>query len=666
MNIRLFLVTTRSHGGFFTMHIYPRIRPTVCALALLLCMQGVAMQAMALESIPADSGWINAVTDLGCVADGKTDCTAALQAFTPANKHDVGTIYFPAGQYLIHDRFHPGDKRVVLQGAGREKSVIILAANSSGYGNADKPRAVVAIGQEDMNNPKSAMGQAFRNSVYDLGIEVGAGNPGAVALHYHNNNQGSVERVSIRAAKDSGKAGLGLVSNWPGPALIHDVSITGFDLGIWSTIGQYSITLDEITLTNQRSVGIHNQWQSLFIAHLHSENTVPAVINAVHSGTVVLIESELKGGDPAGVAIINRDEKKSKYSELRKYVPGLVLKNVRTAGYKKALLSEGAGAVTELPGGTVAGWASGVTQSAFPTDDAKALPESKMPTTPTVQIPPVSTWVSIETFAEAKVGDDWAPALQAAIDSQAEVVYLPRGQSYTLSSTIILRGKLRILHGMDRGFKTAGFKNDPEKPLFRVVDNGQPYLLIDRISDSYGDAAVRISHECKKPLIIRHSLVSGYRNTVPGGMVVLDDVCGADWEFDRQSVIARQFNVESKPPSFNVMMHGGSLWCLGFKTEYGQTTVTADRGARIDMWGAWLYLHDKTPDVPGFLIQDSTLRLAGLTCAQGNYVPVVREQRSEESRDLKYKINAGNDTSFRQYGVIAPAITAGVEAAKNE
>jgi len=219
VNIKEILVATRYIGGSLFMVNIPCIRPTLLALALLL-----GTQAKAMESIPADSDWINAVTDLGCVPDGKTDCTAALQAFAPANKHDVGTIYFPAGRYPIHDRFHPGNKRVVLQGAGRERSVIILAPNSPGYSKADKPRAVVAIGQEEMANPKSNMGQAFRNSVYDLSIEVGAGNPGAVALDYHNNNQGSVERVSLVAAKDSGKAGLGLVSNWPGPTLIHDVS----------------------------------------------------------------------------------------------------------------------------------------------------------------------------------------------------------------------------------------------------------------------------------------------------------------------------------------------------------------------------------------------------------------------------------------------------------
>ena len=44
---------------------------------------------------PADSGWINVVTDLGAKGDGVTDDTAAFAAFKPKNPHSVGTLYFP-------------------------------------------------------------------------------------------------------------------------------------------------------------------------------------------------------------------------------------------------------------------------------------------------------------------------------------------------------------------------------------------------------------------------------------------------------------------------------------------------------------------------------------------------------------------------------------------
>jgi hypothetical protein len=89
-------------------------------------------------------------------------------------------------------------------------------------------------------DPKAAMGQAFRNSLFDLTIDIGSGNPGAVGIHYLNNNQGAIRNVTVRTSDPNkrGKAGIAMVTNWPGPELLESVRVEGFDVGIWSTISQ--------------------------------------------------------------------------------------------------------------------------------------------------------------------------------------------------------------------------------------------------------------------------------------------------------------------------------------------------------------------------------------------------------------------------------------------
>jgi hypothetical protein len=92
-----------------------------------------------------------------------------------------------------------------LQGEDEKTTVLRLADGAAGFGDAEKPKPFISTFAAFMD-PKAAMGQAFRSSLFNLTIEVGAGNPGAVALHYLNNNQGAVRDAPPRSRNSTSRS----------------------------------------------------------------------------------------------------------------------------------------------------------------------------------------------------------------------------------------------------------------------------------------------------------------------------------------------------------------------------------------------------------------------------------------------------------------------------
>ena len=62
-------------------------------------------------------------------------------------------------------------------------------------------------------------------------------------------------------------------------------------------------------------------------------------------------------------------------------------------------------------------------------------------------------WMNVEKFADKKAGDDWGPAIQAAIDSGARSVYFPAGR-YEVLSAVHVHGKIDRLFGLRRPHRT--------------------------------------------------------------------------------------------------------------------------------------------------------------------------------------------------------------------
>ena len=264
-------------------------------------LSGIRFAPEAQPGLPSDYGHVDVRLHYGAVGDGVHDDTAAIQRAFAENENRVPneykTVYFPAGTYLISDsvRF---SRFMVVRGAGRDKSIIRLKDAAPGYDNVDAPKPAFAVGYDwpyVNRDKKMRAGNVIGNYLFDLTIDTGSGNPAALGLDFHCNNIGCVENFDIRSGDGQGLVGLDLRRPWPGPCLIKNVSVTGFDHGIAASSREYSLVFSGIKLRNQRKAAIINNENILSLENVVSDNKVPAIENR-GGGLVVLINSELRGG----------------------------------------------------------------------------------------------------------------------------------------------------------------------------------------------------------------------------------------------------------------------------------------------------------------------------------------------------------------------------------
>lgn len=589
-------------------------------LGLLVCLQN---QAMGDDRVwlPDDSGVVDVKRDFAAKGDGKTDDTEAIRkaiafAFDKTGRYaSPAFVYFPAGTYLVsgplESKVDPhgwsGGWRagMLLVGESRSKSIIKLADRAEGYGDPEKPRWVVASGSESDKRTKpgdkpldGGGNRAFRHSVINLTIDTGKGNPGAIALDYVANNRGTVREVTLRSGDGAGYCGLRLERHWPGPALVKNVTIEGFDFGMRVHHYQYSMTFEHLTLRNQNKLGIYNTNNVLAIRGLRSDNRVPVLTTHGHS-LIVLIDSELVGGSPDATAISGDGQ--------------LYLRRVKVEGYGTAV--EDKRAKQKIAGG---GTIDLHATSRYGVAGAQPTPlDLPIVETPTFWSNDPDDWVNVRSFEHLAVrgtwkdkeGEhegvvDWSPAIQAAIDSGKPIVYLPNGV-YRVRQQIVLRGGVRMVTGFQSGIT-------PSQPMPSHGDKpgrmGQQALI--RFEGGHTNGVILqhlridgvVEHAGKTPLVMRHVDFGGYRDTDEGsGDMFVEDTIGAPFHVHHpQRFFGRQINSEfGEHPLFE--NRGGDVWMLGFKTE-GEMTCLYQTAGRTEMLGAQFYpLGNRNPVGPAVL-----------------------------------------------------------------
>jgi hypothetical protein len=585
-------------------------------LLCLLGFSGVFLPASALE-LPENSGIIN-VRSYGAKGDGVTDDTEAIQRSLQARSSSDKLVYLPNGTYLVSATLLWPSKRIIVQGQSRDQTVIKLKDNNPGFGSNDPPQPVISTFEGQ------STGQAFRNSIYDLTVDIGSGNPNAIAIRFTNNNQGGIRNVTIRSSDPNklGRTGLALTREWPGPALIENVTIDGFDYGIRVRHPEYSIVFENLVLNNQRVAGLENQANILSIRGLKSQNSVPVIQNVNDDrGLIVVMDGNFTGGSSSESAIANQRGV-------------LYARNITTSGYQSVIKNR----ATIIPGNVVSEYVSENIYSLFATPQKSLqLPVEEAPEVPYNDF---SNWVSVTEYgANGEDNQDDTAAIQRAIDAGKSTVYFPNGK-YFVSNTISVRGNVSRIIGLESTLKVNNPLNSQAKPVFRFEEATPDVRVLERFWGDYTEepSFYWVENASAKTLVLKNIAVgsgSAYRNT-GFGRLFIEDVTAGDWVFNRQQVWARQLNPENN--ATKIVNNGGTLWILGLKTEKQGTVIETTGGGKTEVLGGLLYpASTEIPsDQPAFINNESQLSVViGESYYEGgNYETVVQETRGGVTKTL--------------------------------
>ncbi len=266
---------------------------------------------------PAGIGVAN-VKDYGAKGDGKTDDTEAILKAIDANidksrYRSNPFIWFPDGTYLVSDSIEgrvfgkPGERDAgktwsagwlsmcILIGETREGVVIKLKDSAPGFTDPEKPKWLIATGSEsdNRNNQSGGGNRAFRHNIINLTVDVGDDNPGAIGIDFIANNRGSIDGVTIRAGKNSGHTAINLTRSWPGPAMVLDISIEGFDHAMALGHYQYGMTFENITMRGQRKAAITNYANVVTMRNVDFEGNVPFYESNHDKSVIAILDSKI-------------------------------------------------------------------------------------------------------------------------------------------------------------------------------------------------------------------------------------------------------------------------------------------------------------------------------------------------------------------------------------
>lgn len=554
---------------------------------------------------PTGSGVVN-VKDFGAKGDGKTDDTVAIGKAITANidksrYRASAMIYFPNGTYLVSGPIEsrllaPGYDQgkvwsagwrsmLVMIGESRAGTVIKLADKAVDYADPAKPQWIIATGSESDGNKnfKGEGNRAFRHGILNMTIDAGTGNPGAIGVDFLANNRGAIDGVTIRAGAGSGHTAIAMTRAWPGPAMIHDVKIEGYAQGMALSHYQHGMTFENIEMSGQREVGIANTGNVLAMRRIRFTGPAPFYIAKGGHSLLSLLDSTIEGGDPATAAITSA---------------GMVnLRRVKVSGYGQAL-DDTTKANRDLPAGTIASHDQGFTLDAGGKPaTALDLPIEEIPA---IRPPANAPWVD---------GGATRESLQAAIDRGAEWIYIKPLQTIKLDDTLVLRGKVRLILGLN-----GCIAGPRDKAAIRVDEGETPVVALEHVFiDGF------VEHPSARTFVLRHGDIGamhegeGWKGLVatgPGKSHIID-VIGRGYQIGPQHKLwARQLNAEfGTEPLYT---NAGSSWILGFKMESSprgknaplSTPSLLNRSGRLEVFAGLLYTlgskREHAPLVPAF------------------------------------------------------------------
>lgn len=575
------------------------------------CIAFFADRVAARNLFPADSGVIN-VKDYGAKGDGVSDDTEAiLKAIKdiPAMKHEwpwnSRIIYFPKGVYIVSDTirhisplglFLPN---LVIVGEYSRDTIIKLSDNAPLFSNPEAPRAIIQMASGLISSDPREGGRdylkrgegndAYGNSIESLTIDIGVGNPGAIAVDYLANNQGCIRGV-ILTTKTPGGAAILMTRKWIGPALLQDVVISGpFSVGIEIANTEYSLTIDSLDIVGTTKYGMVNHDNVVAFNGLKIETAAGVgIANTGEMGLIVGRGGMIRGrGDRAiiNAGFLNLDEFLIDQLEYAEKAEFDINKDHGGVYHEKTFL--------ERPQ-----WRVPVEHGPL-TDDV--LDEEA---------------VNVASFgAVPDRGGDSTLAFQAAFNSGARKIYIPSGR-YSVSAPLVIADSVELVEGLystiEAHFPLPSNSNSLG-PLIREAPRSKA-LKIRRLNVSL-DANVKtaIYHDQPNILILQDLVAFGpsaLQRELAGGKVFGENLVFSSIQaYGSAGLWFRQLNTEGV--GIRIFNSGSLLFITGLKTEQECIVLHNEHESKADVVGGLIYLvFRNTKDLAIFENNNASLSLS--------------------------------------------------------
>lgn len=488
--------------------------------------------------------------------------------------------------------------------------------------------------------------QAYFNVIENLTVdlETSGGNPAAIGISYLASNSGAIRHVLVKGSPEATGTGIDITRPFIGPALVENVTVSGFTRGIDVANTGYGVTLEHVTLADQVSSAIYNA------DNLITGNAI--LIETGQTGAVAVTNSTLDGY----VILANSNISQTGAAEISNTNGVVSLVNTTFASQQSNL-------GTNTAGVPINGKLVGSTWTAKTTGGTGGTGGFMLPLlydTPMTTDDPAAQWTAVASSAmtaewiQQTTGNliaangstvttlvDATSAINTAMQAcesgtSTSTVYFPHG-IYYVNSPILIPSCVDRIVGMNSTIRVipADAGNFPSGTgLFQASSTTcgtscpyVPTVTIERIAvDGKGSGlsglyAVQANRgtpptgEPAQSVVLRDvranysALINQHAN---GGAVYLENsggpilIDGPNW------VMSRQLNTEGDI-GFGAFItnQGAPLWILGYKTEGADTLLFSPNTttpAQNEIIGGYVF-----PITPG-----RAEAVTGTTCAEAD------------------------------------------------
>ena len=416
----------------------------------------------------------------GARGDGVADDSVAIQKGIDqaAGNPNGGILFIPSGRYRLTRTIYVW-RAVRVFGYGATRPVFVLGPNTPGYQkgiglmfmftNAGRPGG--GPGPGNARVPFPPVGQVpprddipdasqvtFYSAMSNVDVEIGDGNPAAVAFRFHVAQHGYLSHMTLRLG--SGLAGMMQIGNE-----IENVHFIGGRYGILTenTSPYWPFTILDSTFEGQRDAAIREHLAQLTVVRSTFRGVPVAVeIDPQYSDQVWIEDSRF---EDISTAIVHISNEKSPDTQIG--IENAVCSNVPVfARFRESGRTEKApGAIYRVRhfnyGIVVTNDSVGRFDTLVDTEPLRSKPALPLPALPA--LPPATEWVNVRTLGVKGDGKtDDTDAIKKAIAAH-RVLYFPLGY-YIVKDTLVLKPDtvMIALHSastqLDLPDSTSGFQ----------------------------------------------------------------------------------------------------------------------------------------------------------------------------------------------------------------